>query len=58
MRKYKQRRSVREFQLFSISKIQKKIRKIGGIEIYVDEKNLENYKLEDYVDFFINNMQN
>lgn len=37
MKKGKKRRSLKEFQLFSISKIQKKKRKVGGIEIYVDE---------------------
>ena len=31
------RRSTDEFLLFSISKIQKKRRKVGGIEIYIDE---------------------
>jgi hypothetical protein len=43
--------------MFSISKIQKKKRKIGGFEIYVDEECRENYLLEDYSDFIEKNMQ-
>ena len=43
--------------MFSISKIQKHKRKVGGIEIYVDEDCRENYKLDDYTDFFVRNMK-